>query len=48
MLYGDRKPRVVPNVVDPYYFSKLIATTNTKDGYDSEAYYLWNIQRMLE
>ncbi len=43
MLYGEKKPKVVPNVLNPYYFSKLIATTNPNDGYDQEPYYLWNI-----
>ena len=33
MTYGERRPRLVTNVKNPSFFSRLLATTRTRDGY---------------
>ena len=43
--YGEKAPRLKPNVVSPPLFSKLMATTRDNDGYNMDAHVLWDIVR---
>ena len=45
LRYGEKQPRLLPNVLNPPFYSKLLASTNMRDGYGQEAYVMWDIKK---
>ena len=45
LKYGERQPRLLPNIAKPPKYSKLLASTNLQDGYYTDSYSLWKIRR---
>lgn len=43
LRYGEKPPRLVPNVLNPPVDSRVIASTNASDGYCKEACVMWDI-----
>ena len=46
MTYGERRPRLVTNQKNPSFFSRLLATTRTRDGYRDNDQVVWKITKV--
>ena len=46
MTYGERRPRLVTNVKNPSFYSRILATTKFKDGYRDEEMVIWKIEKV--
>ena len=46
MTYGERRPRLVTNVKNPSFFSRLLASTRIRDGYNDRDQAVWKLQKV--
>lgn len=46
MTYGEWRPRLVTNVRNPSFFSRLLATTRSSDGYRDQEQSVWRIEQV--
>lgn len=46
MTYGERRPRLVTNVKNPSFFSRLLASTRIRDGYSDKDQAVWKIEKV--
>lgn len=46
MTYGELRPRLVTNVKNPSFFSRMLATTRSSDGYRDHDQSVWRIEKV--
>lgn len=46
MIHGATRPRMVTNQRNPPYYSRILATTRSSDGYRDPEQALWKIEKV--